>query len=73
MEAQNFIIDEEKALEVLEDGTSMDLLNTKVYAEALAKSIECIPENKCKQSLRAVLRMLIKIYTFAPNFKFGTK
>ena len=46
MEAQNFIIDEEKALEVLEDGTSMDLLNTKVYAEALAKSIECIPENK---------------------------
>ena len=26
-----------------------------------------------KQSLRAVLRMLIKIYTFAPNFKFGTK
>ena len=27
----------------------------------------------CKQSLRAVLRTLIKIYTFAPNFKFGTK
>ena len=26
-----------------------------------------------KQSLRAVLRTLIKIYTFAPNFKFGTK
>ena len=24
-----------------------------------------------KQSLRAVLRTLIKIYTFAPNFKFG--
>lgn len=46
MEAQNFIIDEEKVLEVLEDGTSMDLLNTKVYAEALAKSIESIPENK---------------------------
>lgn len=46
MEAQKFIIDEEKVLEVLEDGTSMDLLNTKVYAEALAKSIECVPENK---------------------------
>ena len=29
MEAQNFIIDEEKALEVLEDGTSMDLLIPK--------------------------------------------
>lgn len=29
--------------------------------------------NKGKQSLRAVLRTLIKIYTFAPNFKFGTK
>ena len=26
-----------------------------------------------KQSLRAVLRTLIKIYTFAPDFKFGTK
>ena len=26
-----------------------------------------------KQSLWAVLRTLIKIYTFAPNFKFGTK
>lgn len=46
MEAQKFIIDEEKVLEVLEDGTSMDLLNTNVYAEALAKSIECVPENK---------------------------
>lgn len=30
-------------------------------------------EDECKQSLRAVLRTLIKIYTFAPNFKFGTK
>ena len=29
--------------------------------------------NPRKQSLRAVLRTLIKIYTFAPNFKFGTK
>lgn len=29
--------------------------------------------NISKQSLRAVLRTLIKIYTFAPNFKFGTK
>lgn len=26
-----------------------------------------------KQSLRAVLRTLIKMYTFVPNFKFGTK
>ena len=26
-----------------------------------------------KQSLRAVMRTLIKIYTFAPNFKFGAK
>ncbi len=26
-----------------------------------------------KQSLRAILRTLIKMYTFAPNFKFGTK
>ena len=26
-----------------------------------------------KQSLRAILRTLIKIYTFAPNFKFRTK
>ncbi len=31
------------------------------------------PKIECKQSLRAVLRTLIKIYTFAPNFKFGTK
>ena len=30
-------------------------------------------EIRSKQSLRAVLRTLIKIYTFAPNFKFGTK
>ena len=30
-------------------------------------------KKKRKQSLRAVLRTLIKIYTFAPNFKFGTK
>lgn len=29
--------------------------------------------HESKQSLRAVLRTLIKIYTFAPNFKFGTK
>lgn len=29
--------------------------------------------SSCKQSLRAVLRTLIKMYTFAPNFKFGTK
>ena len=29
--------------------------------------------NNGKQSLRAVLRTLIKMYTFAPNFKFGTK
>ena len=29
--------------------------------------------DKGKQSLRAVLRTLIKMYTFAPNFKFGTK
>ena len=40
MEAQNFIIDEEKALEVLEDGTSMDLLNTKVYAAKGSNNIE---------------------------------
>lgn len=26
-----------------------------------------------KQSLRPILRTLIKMYTFAPNFKFGTK
>ena len=26
-----------------------------------------------KQSLKTVLRTLIIIYTFAPNFKFGTK
>ena len=26
-----------------------------------------------KQSLRVILRTLIKMYTFAPNFKFGTK
>ena len=30
-------------------------------------------EIRSKQSLRAVLRTLIKIYTFAPNLKFGTK
>ena len=30
-------------------------------------------KKKRKQSLRAVLRTLIKIYTFAPNFKLGTK
>lgn len=46
MESQNFIIDEEKVLEVLEDGTSMDFLNTKVYADALEKSIECVPGGK---------------------------
>lgn len=46
METQKFIIDEEKALKVLENGTSMDYLNTGIYAEALAKSIECVPENK---------------------------
>ena len=46
MESQNFIIDEEKVLEVLEDGTSMDFLNTKVYADALEKSIECVPKGK---------------------------
>ena len=34
---QNFIIDEEKVLEVLDDGISMDFLNTKVYADALEK------------------------------------
>ena len=30
-------------------------------------------KKKRKQSLRTVLRTLIKIYTFAPNFKLGTK
>lgn len=35
---------------------------------------ECeIVETARKQSLWAVFRTLIKIYTFAPNFKFGTK
>ena len=33
----------------------------------------CYIRNISKQSLRAVLRTLIKMYTFAPNFKFGTK
>lgn len=37
--------------------------------EFLDDIIKCLS----KQSLRAVLRTLIKIYTFAPNFKFGTK
>ena len=32
-----------------------------------------IERNDSKQSLLAVLSTLIKIYTFAPNFKFGTK
>lgn len=32
-----------------------------------------VTEHLRKQSLRAVLRTLIKMYTFAPNFKFGTK
>ena len=36
------------------------------FAEGIEKTVS-------KQSLRAVLRTLIKIYTFAPNFKFGTK
>ena len=30
-------------------------------------------KKKRKQSLRTVLRTLVKIYTFAPNFKLGTK
>lgn len=34
---------------------------------------QILPNAISKQSLRAVLRTLIKIYTFAPNFKFGTK
>lgn len=37
--------------------------------EHILEAIESIG----KQSLRAVLRTLIKMYTFAPNFKFGTK
>ena len=34
---------------------------------------EVSSKNSSKQSLRAVLHTLIKMYTFAPNFKFGTK
>ena len=53
----------------------------KAYTkEALASMIKADIRNRFpkpyairKQSLRAVLRTLIKIYTFAPNFKFGTK
>ena len=41
----------------------------KEYVKAYWKTDEV----ESKQSLRAVLRTLIKIYTFAPNFKFGTK
>ena len=37
------------------------------------RSVGALQKNIRKQSLRAVLRTLIKIYTFAPNFKFGTK
>ena len=36
-------------------------------------TISKIDYNARKQSLRAVLHTLIKMYTFAPNFKFGTK
>lgn len=47
MEAQKFIIDEEKVLQKLDDGTvPSDLLNTEVYADALADCIERVPDNK---------------------------
>lgn len=47
MEAQKFIIDEEKVLQKLDDGTApSDLLNTEVYADALADCIERVPDDK---------------------------
>ena len=47
MEARKFIIDEEKVLQKLEDGTApSDLLNTEVYADALADCIERVPDDK---------------------------
>lgn len=47
MEARKFIIDEEKVLQKLDDGTvPSDLLNTEVYADALAACIERVPDDK---------------------------
>lgn len=47
MEARKFIIDEEKVLQKLDDGTApSDLLNTEVYADALADCIERVPDDK---------------------------
>ena len=54
--------------------------NDKEFVETLMGIVKLLAEGNQipeeynrKQSLRAVLRTLIKIYTFAPNFKFGTK
>ena len=55
---------------------SNDLAKSKQLVGLLKQQVEQgnteLSEER-KQSLRAVLRTLIKIYTFAPNFKFGTK
>ena len=45
----------------------------KEYHDLIGQIKECQDPHVSKQSLRAVLRTLIKMYTFAPNFKFGTK
>ena len=52
---------------------AVDGLGHQVYSARYLEKNHLSGRAQCKQSLRAVLRTLIKIYTFAPNFKFGTK
>ena len=62
----------------VEIAISFDLDDLLEHGEAYMFNITNVnkqrsPRDMSKQSLRTVLRTLIKIYTFAPNFKFGTK
>lgn len=47
--------------------------NVDAHCEYNDELLSLDNEIKSKQSLRDVLRTLIKIYSFAPNFKLGTK
>ena len=52
--------------------SEIDYNDSMLFFEIAGVLGKVIAKNKGKQSLQ-VLRTLIKIYTFVPNFKFGTK
>ena len=65
--------DGDKSLVPLEIESAASVNSASSSVDSCKPEEPTMPVAARKQSLRAVLRTLIKMYTFAPNFKFGTK